>query len=1029
MRPSATRRGVKGLFPLIRSLAPSSISAPFPLSSLHGLRLAIDATLLIQKLHFADDPHPSRHLIGFYRLLNSLRENGVAPLMVFDHPSKRLALKDREQDKRKRKRELDRMRNRMEAERKVRLRSLQAVLDTLRRTGPEERSQVGALLDTWHKQRASERAAAEPLPEPDVELADKLAAEYLATRDVPDWDARRSELWQHARKAVLAPLAGSAASKSQQQAQIDTAATTTPTTVEDPDSLQADNLDLLEQLGQRASLGDVPGPAAAEASADDLYDLAGDENLVSLEREPYSALEAPAHRPQEGEWEQVLEDLTSRPFALALRVDRSQRQFEDALAQMGEFQSRGQRELTEIEQKLYDQIVASLKPPSTPPAPLSSSSTPLGTSTTAAAAASPASRTPPLSDQAISEVAAEASAASDAAQDLASGAAEATAASTATATAAADATADTAAAVPAAGEDRSRPQEALPSSVSPLTTLNRGLSKTYARSTMPLSPSIYSDCAHLCSLMAVPVFWTGDGTRSGGGRIHEAEAYASSLVKAGYADIVASEDSDVLLYDTPLLRGLVGGIRLSHPVPGGASGKRLMEVVDGTMVRRGLFDFDTLQSFFRRKQLEAAEQHGSEGSAASSGGRRKGVRKPRSRSKTLLLSPAATRASTKGVGVARDDAAAAIEPASDSVTGSPSADGQDIAAAPVATLKREEYDKMTRSMMLDFALLCGTDFNRTVPGIGPKTALKLILQHGSISNVLERESKKFRPPDGLSIKEYEAELRNARTVFTNPPKVRAAARSVFAALNSATKSQGGAGRIDASAAPSTASDSDRDRSLPWTQRFFEIDAVTAADDGSASPASVEADKGDLATLADVVEPAAAGQAEEGGVERTSDAPQDHAVAAGDGAQDGDATEAAGSSFSSDTAGPTYDRDAVLDFLREKGVFGGARPVTWHSRDDDSWRDIMDLELGITPQKARPGGDGDGSDASGVEWDVEDQWQASESSGETVTGADKRLMGVDFFGEREAGTACWSPDMEHNVRRSTTVAADAAAAAA
>ncbi len=61
--------------------------------------------------------------------------------------------------------------------------------------------------------------------------------------------------------------------------------------------------------------------------------------------------------------------------------------------------------------------------------------------------------------------------------------------------------------------------------------------------------------------MQTAVFWTGDGTRTGGGRIHEAEAYAASLVRAGFADLVASEDSDVLLYDAPLLRGLMGGVR------------------------------------------------------------------------------------------------------------------------------------------------------------------------------------------------------------------------------------------------------------------------------------------------------------------------------------------------------------------------------------------------------------------------------------------------------------------------------------
>ncbi len=113
------------------------------------LRLAIDATLLVQRLHFADDPHASRHVIGFYRLVTSLRQHGVVPLMVFDHPQKRLALKDREQIKRRHKRELDRIRSKLEHERRGRLLELQAHLDALSDLQESDRRQVGELLDRW----------------------------------------------------------------------------------------------------------------------------------------------------------------------------------------------------------------------------------------------------------------------------------------------------------------------------------------------------------------------------------------------------------------------------------------------------------------------------------------------------------------------------------------------------------------------------------------------------------------------------------------------------------------------------------------------------------------------------------------------------------------------------------------------------------------------------------------------------------------------------------------------------------------
>ncbi|SPO49318.1 related to RAD27 - 5' to 3' exonuclease [Moesziomyces antarcticus] len=460
MRASPVCGGIRGIFPLIRSLVPQAISPPFALSSLRGLRLAIDATLLVQRLHFADDPHPARHVVGFYRLVTSLRQHGIVPIMVFDHPHKRLALKDREQLKRKHKRELDRVRSRLEQERHGRLQELQSHLDAIASLAEDERRQVGELLDQWQSQSA-------PTQQP-------MHANYV-------------------------------------------------------------------QLEQSLSTG---------ASS----------------------------------------------------------------------QSRGQRLLAQAEKQVYQTITAQLisgeavQPP-------------------------PALSVPDIST-----------------------------------------TIDT---LP-------------PPSLSSLNAMHHSLSKTYDRATSPLSASIYQDCAALCSLMQTAVFWTGDGTRTGGGRIHEAEAYAASLVRAGFADLVASEDSDVLLYEAPLLRGLM------------AAGK--LEVVCGTRVRRGLFP---------REEVDRLVQMHSQGEA----------------------------------------------------------EAEEVA-----------YDRTTRALMLDFALLCGTDFNRTVPGIGPKTALRLLKEHGSIGTILRKEAK-FGPPDALSVREYETELRQARSVFLQPPKVRAAARSILgtAAFEAATQ--------------------------------------------------------------------------------------------------------------------------------------------------------------------------------------------------------------------------------------------------
>jgi flap endonuclease-1 len=44
---------------------------------------------------------------------------------------------------------------------------------------------------------------------------------------------------------------------------------------------------------------------------------------------------------------------------------------------------------------------------------------------------------------------------------------------------------------------------------------------------------------------------------------------------------------------------------------------------------------------------------------------------------------------------------------------------------------------ITRAQLVDLAILVGTDFNRGVKGIGPKTALKLVQQHGAIEEMPE----------------------------------------------------------------------------------------------------------------------------------------------------------------------------------------------------------------------------------------------------------------------------------------------------
>ncbi|KOS14688.1 pin domain-like protein [Malassezia pachydermatis] len=186
----------------------------------------------------------------------------------------------------------------------------------------------------------------------------------------------------------------------------------------------------------------------------------------------------------------------------------------------------------------------------------------------------------------------------------------------------------------------------------------------YRRSSRLAPKQAYKDCMELCHWLQVPTLVTGDGT-SQGGALHEAEAVASALVHHGFADMVASEDSDVLLYQVPLLRGL---------------SSFTLELLDTQQARETLF------------------------------------------------------------------------PCGDA--------------------------KQSYQYLLEFALLCGTDFNRTVPGIAARGAYRWISHYGTIRALLRAETGRFRPPDMLTREAYEAELDEARAVFAQKPDVRVTALSL-----------------------------------------------------------------------------------------------------------------------------------------------------------------------------------------------------------------------------------------------------------
>jgi flap endonuclease-1 len=64
---------------------------------------------------------------------------------------------------------------------------------------------------------------------------------------------------------------------------------------------------------------------------------------------------------------------------------------------------------------------------------------------------------------------------------------------------------------------------------------------------------------------------------------------------------------------------------------------------------------------------------------------------------------------------------------------------------------------ITREQLVDLAILVGTDFNPGVRGIGPKTALKVIREHGNLENM--PEDIRARLPDSFA---------EVRSIFLDP---------------------------------------------------------------------------------------------------------------------------------------------------------------------------------------------------------------------------------------------------------------------
>ncbi|CAE6518599.1 unnamed protein product [Rhizoctonia solani] len=77
--------GVLGIVPFLLKKCPTAIeNIPNRFQALEGKTIAIDGTLITQRLFYAPDSRPHRHVLGWYQLIQELRQNKINIICVFD---------------------------------------------------------------------------------------------------------------------------------------------------------------------------------------------------------------------------------------------------------------------------------------------------------------------------------------------------------------------------------------------------------------------------------------------------------------------------------------------------------------------------------------------------------------------------------------------------------------------------------------------------------------------------------------------------------------------------------------------------------------------------------------------------------------------------------------------------------------------------------------------------------------------------------------------------------------------------------
>lgn len=691
MHATVVLNGIRGIFPLIKQHAPQCITTLRSFASLpRQTRLAIDATLLVQRLHFAED-HEDRHAIGFRRLLKQFREHDLIPIMVFDGVGQgaRLPAKMREHEKRRSRRGKLTLRAKIEAQRAKRLKRLQIVLQKWSEMTKEQRIRTAILLQKWNDDEHLESQISDP-----EDWASNFLDQQAASFSTDD------EVLQTTQISNLERMASETLRSMHEH--IDVQERQWGDSIKEREEKDSESDPFAWKLIAEQMHSDRISPSSGSR-----YTLSNDQI-----------------------WSQVKEAEDSKEMQLAAQVWALSRQHAEQAARTGTMarmfntatewpaETPTQQQMTLAEEKVYKRLIYS----------------------EAEIGESGRAKTDTEDSHETNEDILTAAHLTSTAEKEANAA-----------TAEAEASEDES---PASIFSLDNADLVAAEQLSLIAERNVQMQRSYSKSSAALSPCIFTECASVCESFGVPVLWTGDGTK-GTGRPHEAEAMASMLVRHGYADMVASEDSDVLLYDVPLLRGVMGHKKL--------------ELIDSSAVRKAFFppinkstdDTSHLTPTSAFAMSDEIEEYPSEQEATDDAGQ--------------------------------------IEPLD-----------QNNASI-------SDADRLSRRQMLDFALLCGTDFNRTIPGIGPKRALSLIRDYGSIDGIRQEaanraiqekrkkigakvkqqssqihptppigslvssvrtQSGQLRLPDDVTWREFSKELTQARRVFEHPPTLFWQARKI-----------------------------------------------------------------------------------------------------------------------------------------------------------------------------------------------------------------------------------------------------------